>query len=68
MTWGSGSHYCLGMNLAQMEIKLVLALLARGYDWAPLKKYHLDAMPQPHVTNGPPLFRVNRTQAAAQAS
>ena len=35
MMWGEGAHKCLGMGLAQSEIKVVLATLVRGYEWAP---------------------------------
>lgn len=67
LTWGSGVHLCLGMNLAQMEIKVVLALLARGYEWQGLKHYTLGSVPQPHTSNGDPLFRVRRKGDAAKA-
>ena len=30
MTWSAGSHMCLGMNLAIMEMKAVLALMVGG--------------------------------------
>ena len=36
MPWGAGPHICLGMGLAQSEIRVVLAALVRGYEWAPV--------------------------------
>lgn len=35
MMWGEGPHKCLGMPLAAAEIKVILASLVRGYEWAP---------------------------------
>ncbi|PHJ61065.1 cytochrome P450 [Nostoc linckia z18] len=31
--FGGGSHSCLGMEFAQMEMKIVLSTLLRHYDW-----------------------------------
>jgi cytochrome P450 len=31
--FGHGSHSCLGMEFAQMEMKIVLSTLLRHYDW-----------------------------------
>ncbi|MFS0519109.1 cytochrome P450 [Nostoc sp. UIC 10607] len=33
MGFGHGSHRCLGMEFAQMEMKIVLSTLLRHYDW-----------------------------------
>ncbi|KAG5651880.1 hypothetical protein H0H81_007074 [Sphagnurus paluster] len=32
--WGAGRHPCVGMRVAKLEIKLVLALIISGYDWS----------------------------------
>ncbi len=31
--FGGGNHFCLGVELAQMEMKLILATLLQNYDW-----------------------------------
>lgn len=36
MPWGQGPHICLGMGLASAEIRVILASLARDFEWAPV--------------------------------
>jgi hypothetical protein len=37
----------------------LLVLQVRHYDWKGLKHYELDVLPQPHTSNGPPLFQIS---------
>jgi retinoid hydroxylase len=31
--FGGGNHFCLGVEFAQMEMKLILSILLQNYDW-----------------------------------
>ncbi|MEH2447945.1 MAG: cytochrome P450 [Nostoc sp.] len=41
--FGYGSHSCLGMEFAQMEMKIVLSTLLRHYDWTVKPDYSVIA-------------------------
>ena len=32
--FGGGARKCMGYNFAMLEIKSILSILARGYDWS----------------------------------
>jgi retinoid hydroxylase len=53
-TYGGGSRICMGMAFAQMEVKIIAALLIRRYHWEllPNQSFTLDSMPSLHPRDG----------------
>lgn len=47
--FGSGARICLGIAFAQLEMKIFLALLLRGYDWQLLPDQDLTMTPIPSL-------------------
>jgi retinoid hydroxylase len=47
VTYGGGSRICIGMAFAQMELKIIAAMLLRGYSWELLPRQNLTLDPIP---------------------
>ncbi|GFR48376.1 hypothetical protein Agub_g10267, partial [Astrephomene gubernaculifera] len=56
LTFGGGTRYCLGANLAWAELKAFLCVWARRYDFScPLKQLHVKPFPALTITGGFPV-------------
>ncbi|KAG2439095.1 hypothetical protein HYH02_006619 [Chlamydomonas schloesseri] len=56
LTFGGGGRYCLGANLAWAELKVFMAVLLRGYDFAsPLQQLDVKVFPALTITQGFPI-------------
>lgn len=54
--FGGGARKCMGYNFAIMEIKVILSVLARKYDWSvDVHETFIQTSPLPAVTNGMPM-------------
>ncbi len=53
-TYGGGSRICIGMAFAQMELKIIAAMLLRHYSWdlLPNQNLTLDPIPTLHPRDG----------------
>jgi retinoid hydroxylase len=53
-TYGGGSRICVGMAFAQMELKIIAAMLLRHYRWdlLPNQNLTLDPIPSLHPRDG----------------
>ncbi|KAL3157165.1 hypothetical protein ABBQ38_001405 [Trebouxia sp. C0009 RCD-2024] len=61
--FGGGARKCMGYNFAFMEIKVILAVLARGYEWSvDLEETFIQTSPLPALTNGMPMKCWKRDQ------
>ncbi len=54
VTYGGGARICIGMAFAQMELKIIAAILLRHYDWEllPNQNLTLDLIPSLHPRDG----------------
>lgn len=54
--FGGGARKCMGYNFAILEIKVILSVLAREYDWTlDVHETFIQTSPLPAVTNGMPM-------------
>lgn len=54
--FGGGARKCMGYSFAMLEIKSILAILARGYDWSVDTKENLSLNSAlPTLSNGMPM-------------
>lgn len=54
--FGGGARKCMGYNFAMLELKAILSILARGYDWSvDVKEGLLLSSALPDFGNGLPM-------------